>query len=92
MSLTAILTLPVIYSKLTMSPGSKGSSWLPPSPPNLKTTTTLIPSPKCKQQPQKPAESTITLTTDKQVLEDLKAAIQARLDLTDDNQAHLSLG
>jgi hypothetical protein len=60
------MALPVMYSKLTMSSGSKGSSWL-------------------------------TLTTnrrlaDKQVLADLKAAIQARLDLTEDNEANLSLG
>ncbi|KAG0695192.1 hypothetical protein DFH29DRAFT_1005675 [Suillus ampliporus] len=93
MPITTVMTIPVMYSKLAMSSGSKGSSWLPTSPSN----TTLIPPPKCLQKPlQKPVEPTITLTTDrqlpdKQVLADLKAAIQARLDLTDDNQANLSL-
>ncbi|KAG1863217.1 hypothetical protein DFJ58DRAFT_774448 [Suillus subalutaceus] len=96
MPLTTVMTLPAMYSKLPMTPGSKG--WLPKSPSN---TTTLIASPaRCvplqAEQLQKPAESTITLPTDrqlpdKQVLAHLKAAIQARLDLTDDNQASLSL-
>ncbi|KAG1868660.1 hypothetical protein F4604DRAFT_1927207 [Suillus subluteus] len=92
MPLTTIMTLPVMYSKLNTSSGSKG--WLPTSPSN---SSALIPPAKCiQQQLQKPAEPTITLLTerqfpDKQVLADLKAVIQAKLDLTDDNQANLSL-
>lgn len=79
-----------MYSKLTMGSGSNG--WLPSS-----SSTTLIPSLKHKQEVQKPTESAITLPTDKQlldkqVLEDLKAAIPARLDLTNDDQPGLSLG
>ncbi|KAG1745143.1 hypothetical protein EDD22DRAFT_958543 [Suillus occidentalis] len=72
-----------------MSSRSKG--WLPSS-----SNTTSISSPNHKQQVQKPTEPVITLPTDKQlldkqVLEDLKAAIQARLDLTNDDQPGLSL-
>ncbi|KAG2089749.1 uncharacterized protein F5147DRAFT_780544 [Suillus discolor] len=77
-----------------MSSGSKG--WLPTSPFN--TTSTFIPPAKqcLQQQLQKPAKPTITSPMErqlpeKQVLADLKAAIQARLDLTDDNQASPSL-
>ncbi|KAG1796717.1 uncharacterized protein HD556DRAFT_1441402 [Suillus plorans] len=97
------MTLPVMYSKLTMSSGSKG--WLPKLPSN-PTSSPLISSPSplagCAllqvEQFQKPAESTRTITLpidrqlpDKQVLADLKAAMQARLDITDDDQASLSL-
>ncbi|KAG2097519.1 uncharacterized protein F5147DRAFT_777973 [Suillus discolor] len=77
-----------------MSSESKG--WLPTSSSN--TTSTFIPPAKqcLQQQLQKPAKPTITSPMErqlpeKQVLADLKAAIQARLNLTDDNQASLSL-
>ncbi|KAG1852599.1 hypothetical protein C8R48DRAFT_777419 [Suillus tomentosus] len=73
-----------------MSPGSKG--WLP-SPSN--TTSTFPPAKQCLQL-QKPAKLSITSPTERQLPEkkvfaDLKTAIQARLNLTDDNQASLSL-